>query len=64
MSDFEEWMDAEARIAILEADLRRAVKDRGKLLTLVHGVAEDVKDGPLDYLARRIQRVINEVEGT
>lgn len=50
-------------IEMLREDLKRAVEDRRKLLALVHSVAEDVEDGPLDYVARRIQQVLTEVEG-
>ena len=37
-SDWDEWMDAERELAVLRADLKRAVEDRAKLLVVMDAI--------------------------
>ena len=74
MSEFDEWINAEGRIIVLEADLRKAVTDRSVLMTAMWSIARQADHSmcgldpvPLLAILRNIEltalNTISEVEG-
>ena len=64
-NEFEGMTPRELRnlIRTLQADLRKAVTDRAKLIAVVKSAIEDTNDSNVQYLSERFEGVLREVEG-
>ena len=64
-NEFEGMTPRELRnlIRTLQADLRKAVTDRAKLIAVVKSAIEDTNGSNVQYLSKRFEDALREVEG-